>query len=76
MCGPYGWGAGPLGWIGMLIGLIVWLLILGGLVYLVVWLIRRFAAPHESALDVLSKRYARGEIDREEYERMKRELSS
>lgn len=28
----------------------------------------------ENALDILKKRYARGEINRDEYERMKRDL--
>jgi uncharacterized membrane protein len=29
----------------------------------------------ESAIDVLNKRYAKGEIDQGEYEKMKRELT-
>ena len=29
----------------------------------------------ESAIDVLNKRYAKGEIDQNEYEKMKRELT-
>ncbi|HMB19899.1 MAG TPA: SHOCT domain-containing protein [Spirochaetota bacterium] len=31
--------------------------------------------PAESALDILKKRYASGEIDKEQYDRMKRELT-
>jgi putative membrane protein len=59
-----------------------WGLVLVGVVALV-WLTLgrgrerlgvRGSGPEESALDLLKKRYARGEISREEYERMKREL--
>ncbi len=32
--------------------------------------------PFETALDVLKKRYVRGEIDRDEYEQKKRDLES
>jgi putative membrane protein len=32
--------------------------------------------PFETPLDILKKRYARGEISREEFEQMKKDLSS
>lgn len=34
----------------------------------------RFTEERETAMDILKKRYARGEISREEYERMKRDI--
>lgn len=53
--------------------MILWpVLIILGIVVLVRWLARSTAAPHqdrsESALDILRKRYARGEIGKEEFE--------
>ena len=56
-----------------------WVLVIGGIAWLVVWLVNRPARPNagieESALDILKRRYARGEISREEYERIKEDLS-
>lgn len=71
------------GWMGgwMILGLIFWIVFLVGLVLLAVWAFQRFAAggggPRggESALDILKKRYARGEISKEEFEERKRDLS-
>ena len=79
MMGWGGFGMNPFAWIAMLV---FWALIIGGFVLLVVWLAREVlpaaAVPMapSRALDVLKERYARGEITREQYEEMKREIES
>lgn len=82
MMGPgmMGWGWGPVGaWWGIL-GMVFGLAVLAGLVLLVIWAVRQFApaaGPSGSrALEVLKERYARGEITREQYEQMRRDLES
>ena len=79
-----GWmGPGMMGWggyfnpIGILLMLVFWALAIGGIALLVLWLIRQAGAagPGEGrALEVLRERYARGEITREQYEQMRRDL--
>lgn len=62
----------------MILMAVFWLLLIAGIVLVAVWIINRARVPTagtEPALDILKKRYARGEINREEYERMKQELS-
>jgi putative membrane protein len=45
------------------------------LVFGIRWLVTKGGKPRaDSPLDTLKKRYARGEIDKEEYEARKREL--
>lgn len=70
--GNYGWGMG-FGWIFMVL---FWALVILGIVYIVQAISRRAgqAGPVESALDILKKRYAKGEITKEEFERMKDDL--
>ena len=74
----YGWGS-------MLVGSLMMLLFWGGLIALIVIIIRALtksgsasaAAPSgnkETALDILKKRYARGEISKEEYEDMRLDI--
>ncbi len=78
----YGWYGGY-GWIGMIISLIFGLLLLGGLVWLVVWAIRRSgtgtytnSAPGGiSAKEIAQQRYARGEITREQYQQLLEDLT-
>ncbi len=65
-------------------GMVLGMLLFWGLVIVVlVALVRTFAGPRspggpggpeKSALDILKERYARGEIGREEYEQMKKDL--
>ncbi len=53
-----------------------WILVIAGVVLIVRWLIggAEKTPASESLLDILKKRYARGEIDRETFERMKKDL--
>jgi len=77
MGGPWGgrWGWG---WGLPLLGGLFWLLVIVGIVLVVTSLVRRgeptTAGGGESALDILKRRLARGEITLEEYERLKKEL--
>ena len=69
----------PMGWGMHFMGPIFWVFIIIGLVLLVRWLIKYFGTESknqdkESALDIVSKRYASGEIDRETYVRIKKDL--
>ena len=74
MMGYYG-GWGAMGWFGGIMMLLFWL----ALVLLVVWVIRAQFPPQrrderDTALDVLKRRYAAGEITQAEYEQARRVL--
>ena len=57
-------------WI-LFINLVIW----GGLLALVIWAVRRFTASRpDNALSILKERFARGEIDQQEYEQRKAAL--
>lgn len=66
--------------IWMLFNMAFWILVIIGIVLLAVWIARTAGRDErgkveESALDILKKRYARGEINKEEYEEKKRDIS-
>ncbi len=75
--GGYGWDGGWLGWIGM----VVWWLVV---IWLVIAAIRWFSHRHGdccggskgSAMDILKERYAKGEIEKKEYEEKRKALES
>jgi putative membrane protein len=72
------WGfPGGFGWFGSIFMVIFWIAIIIG----IFWLFRVFGLSHcynksnsESLLDILKRRYASGEISKEEYETKKKEL--
>jgi len=62
------------GW--WLFGMLFWVAVTVGVVALVVWAVRSAsaAAPGGDALAVLKLRYARGEITREQFEQMRKDI--
>jgi putative membrane protein len=81
MMGPwFGWGFGGAGGWLMFAGMIIfWGLIIWGIVALVRWTGRSSGCHDqvysESAVELLKKRYARGEIGKEEFEEKKKGLA-
>ncbi len=73
-----GFGYGMMGW-GMLVVGLGWVLVIIAIMALVVWAVRstqaHAIASGESALDILKMRYAKGEITKEQFDSMKRDLS-
>ena len=70
----YMWGATGIGM--MLMMVLFWGLVIVGLVFGIRWLVTQGREPRtDSALDILRQRYARGEINKEEFETKKQELS-
>lgn len=73
MTGGYGYGYGGLFMI------LWWVLVIVGIVALVKWLVTSLGAGSRpdsggKALDILKERYARGEIDEQEFQKRKRDL--
>lgn len=73
-----GYGMMHGGMLWMLLCVFFGIILLTGIVLLLVWAIRTpgkgRTQTEEAALDILKKRYARGEISREEYEKMKQDI--
>jgi len=66
---------GPMMWVFMLL---IWGFVILGLMLAIRWVVMRGKndkrESRQTPLEVLQLRYARGEIDRETYERIKQEL--
>jgi putative membrane protein len=83
MMGNFGYGG--MGGIGMILGLVITIAVIIGLVLLVVWAVRRMSGNSaqsgslnmtgKSAKDIAQARYAKGEINREEYQQVLSDIS-
>jgi putative membrane protein len=76
-------GGYGMGWFGGIFMIIFWILLIIGLVFLIKWLVQStkgdsgsHRSASSSALEILKERYARGEINKQEYEEKKRDLLS
>jgi putative membrane protein len=81
MMGGQGYGfGGTWGIVGGIISLLFFLLIIIGVILLIVWIVRQFSHhPAQTmtgsrSLEVLRERYAKGEITKEQFEQMKKDL--
>ncbi|MEK6673120.1 MAG: SHOCT domain-containing protein [Nitrospirota bacterium] len=70
--GNHGWGMG-FGWPFMVF---FWILVVMGIIYLVRLIAgnAKNEGKHDTPLDILKKRYARGEINKAEFEEKKKDL--
>ncbi len=74
--GGYGGWGNPSFWIGPLGMVLFWIAVIVAIVFAVRFFVRQGgqSGKQDSALEILKKRYAKGEISKEEYEEKRRDL--
>ncbi len=75
--GDYGWGMGWGMGLGWLFFILFWVLIILGVLYLIKLIAgggRSKKTTEETPLDILKRRYAKGEISKEDFDKMKEDL--
>ena len=76
-----GWPMMGFGGFGMIFGFIFFVAIVIGVILLIAWLVKRsdYSVTDKTSthsLEILKERYAKGELTKEQYENMKKELIS
>ncbi len=75
--GGYGGYGGGLMWIGPILGVLFVIAIILAIIFFVRFLVRqdrRGGGREESALEILKRRYAKGDITKQEYEEKRKDL--
>lgn len=75
----WGWPMMGFGGFGMIFGFIFFVAIVICVIFLIVWLVRRPGCSitnktNTHSLEILKERYAKGELTKEQYESMKKDL--
>jgi putative membrane protein len=76
-------GLGMGNWLGATVNIIILFVTIvaigGGTIALVVWLVRQLIQrdnnPNKTAFDIVKERYAKGEINKEQFEQIKKDLA-
>jgi len=74
-----GYGGYGMGWFGGIFMIVFWVAVIAGFFLLVRWVATSsrkgdWGSRDETPLEILKKRYARGEINKEEFEERKKDL--
>ncbi len=68
---------GGLWWLWSIVGMLFWIALLVALILFIIWLYKKVTGQTtngSSALEILKKRFAKGEITKKEFESMKKEI--
>lgn len=64
-------------WLWGIVGMLFWIVLLVALVLLIIWLYKNItgkATKNDSALEILKKRFAKGDITKKEFDELKKEV--